>query len=99
MLGTDETNFPHNLLLTIRQVAGLHKAFTNSSSKYIKLSRTQISKIIESSGILGRLVGPLTIFGLPLMKNVLALLAQSVLVLLESTAAVSIVDIRIHKKY
>ena len=28
--GTNENNFPHNLLLTNRQVARLHNAFTNS---------------------------------------------------------------------
>ena len=39
MIGTDETNFPHNLLLTNRQVAGLYKAFANSSLKDIKLSK------------------------------------------------------------
>ena len=30
MVGADETTFPHNLLLTDRQVANLHKPFTNS---------------------------------------------------------------------
>ena len=33
----DETNFPHKLLLTNRQVANLHKAFANNSSTDIKL--------------------------------------------------------------
>ena len=32
----DETNFPHKLLLTDRQVASLHKAFASYSSKVIK---------------------------------------------------------------
>ena len=99
MIGTDETNFSHNLLLTNRQVAGLHEPFPNSSSKDIKLSRTEISKIIPPRGFIGRLVRPLTKFGLPLVKNVLALLAKSVLVPLALTAAASTVDTRIHKKY
>ena len=33
----DETNFPHKLLLTNRQVANLRKAFANNSSTDINL--------------------------------------------------------------
>ena len=36
----DETNFPHKLLLTNRQVANLHKAFANYLSADFKLSKT-----------------------------------------------------------
>ena len=53
----DETNFPHNLLSTNRQVASLHKAFANYLSTDIKLSKTQLSKMMQSEGILGRLLG------------------------------------------
>ena len=42
-----ETNFPHKLLLTNRQVANLRKAFANHTSTYTKLSKTQLSKIIQ----------------------------------------------------
>ena len=42
----DETNFPHKLLLTNRQVANLGKAFANYLSNDIKLSKTQLSRII-----------------------------------------------------
>ena len=42
----DETNFPHKLLLTNRQVANLGKAFANYLSIDIKLSKTQLSRII-----------------------------------------------------
>ena len=35
MIGTDENNFPHNLRLANRQVAGLRKIFANSLSKNI----------------------------------------------------------------
>ena len=34
----DETNFPHELLLTDRQVSSIRKAFANNSSVNIKLS-------------------------------------------------------------
>ena len=49
----DKTNFPHRLLLTNRQVANLCKAFANNSSTDIKLSKNQLSKMIESGGFLG----------------------------------------------
>ena len=48
MVGDDEINFPHKLLLTNRQVANLFKAFLNYLSTDIKLSTTQISKMIQS---------------------------------------------------
>ena len=41
----DETNFPHKLLLTNRQVTSLSKYFSNHLSTDIKLSKTQISNI------------------------------------------------------
>ena len=40
----DKINFPHELLLTNRQVSNLRKAFANKSSTNIKLSKTQISR-------------------------------------------------------
>ena len=43
----DETDFPVKLLLTNRQVANLCKAFANYSSADIKLSKTQVSKMIQ----------------------------------------------------
>ena len=42
----DENNFPHKFLLTNRQGANLHKTFASYSSTDIKLSKTQLSKII-----------------------------------------------------
>ena len=55
MVGDDETNFPHKLLLTNRQVVNLCKTFENHSSANIKLSKTQLSNMIQSGGFLGRL--------------------------------------------
>ena len=65
MIGDDETKFPRKLLLTKRQVANLRKAFANYFSTDIKLSKTQLSKMIQSRGFLGRLLGPLLKTGLP----------------------------------
>ena len=64
----DKINFRHELLLTNRQVANLRKVFANYLSTDIKLSKTQISKMIQSGGFLGRLLGPLLKTGLPLIK-------------------------------
>ena len=41
----DETNFPHKLLLTNRQVANLRKDLANYLSTDIRLSLTQLSKM------------------------------------------------------
>ena len=94
----DNTNFPHELLLTNRKVANLRKAFTNHTSADIKLSKAQLSKMIQSGGFLGRLLGPLQRTGLPLMKSVIKPFAKSVLVPLGLTAAASAADAGIHKK-
>ena len=83
----DETNFLHKLLLTNRRVANLRKAFANNSSTNMKLSKTQLSKMIQSEGFLGRILGPLLKTGLPLMKNVVKSLAKSALIPLGLTAA------------
>ena len=94
----DNTNFPHELLLTNRQVANIRKAFANHLSTDIKLSKTQLSKMIQPGGFLGRRLGPLLKIGLPLMKSVIKPLAKSVLIPLGLTAAGSAADAGIHKK-
>ena len=55
----DETNFPHKLLLTDRKVANLRKAWANNWPVNTKLSKTQLSKMIQQGGFLGRVLGPL----------------------------------------
>ena len=92
----DNTNFPHELLLTNRQVANLRKAFTKNTSTDIMLSKTQLSKLIKS-GFLGKLLGPLLRTGLPLMKSVIKPLAKSVLVPLGLAVAAPAADAGIHK--
>ena len=67
MIGGNETDFVHQLLLTKRQVANIRKTFASNSSTYIKLSKTQLSKMIQSGGFLG----PLLKTGLPLISNVI----------------------------
>ena len=94
----DNTNFPHELLLTNRQVANIRKAFAKNTSTDTKLSKTQLSKMIQSGGFLGRLLGPLLKTGLPLVKSVIKPLAKSVLIPLGLTAAASAADAAIHKK-
>ena len=98
MIGDNETNFCHQLLLTNRQVGNIRKAFANNSLIDIKLSKTQLSKMIQSGGFLGRLLGSLLKTGIPLIKNVIKPLAKSALILLGLTATASAVDAEIHKK-
>ena len=83
----DNTNFPHELLLTNRQVANIRKVFANHSSIDIKLSKTQLSKMIQPGGFLGNLLMKVA---MPLAKNVLAPLGSS--------AAMSAIDGSIKKK-
>ena len=65
----DKTNFPHKLLLTNRQVSDLLQAFANHSSTNIKLSKSQLSMMIQLGGFLCRILGPLLKTGLPLIKK------------------------------
>ena len=92
----DSANFPHELLLTNRQVANIRKAFPKNTSIDIKLSKTQLSKMIQSGGFLGTLLDPLLKTGLPLIKNVIKPLAKSNLIPLRLTAAASAADAGIH---
>ena len=75
----DEKNFPCKFLLTNTKVSKLRKDFQNNSSANIKLSKTQLHKIVQSGGSLGSLLGPLLKNGLPLIGNVLKSLAKKVL--------------------
>ena len=62
-------------MLTNRQVANIRKAFANHSSIDIKLSKAQLSKMIQSGGFLGnllcKLAGPVMKVAMPLAKNFL----------------------------
>ena len=84
----NRNDLPHELLLTTRKKTKLRNAFNNNMSTGLKLSRAQISKIIQSGGFLGslfsRLAGPLMKVAILLPKNVLAALG--------TTAAASAID-------
>ena len=88
-------DLPHELLLTTKQKTKLRNAFNNNISTNLKLSKAQISKIIQSEGCLGsllsKLAGLLMKVAIPLAKNVLAPLGI--------TAAASAIDAGIKKKY
>ena len=68
-------DLPRELLLTTRQTTKLRYASENNMSTDIKLSKAQISKIIQSGGFLGKFLGPLLKTRLPLIKNVIKSLA------------------------
>ena len=81
-------------MLTDRQVANIRKAFAKNTSTDIKLSKTQLSKMMQSGGFLGnllsKLAGPLMKVAMPLAKNILEPLGL--------TAAMSAIDGSIKKK-
>ena len=83
----DKGNFPHELLLTNREVSSIRKAFANSLSVDIKFSNAQLSKMIQSGRFVGKLLGSLLKTGLPLIKSVITPLDKSVLIPLGLTAA------------
>ena len=72
----DGNDLPHELLMTARQKTKLRNAFNNNMSNDLKLSKAQISKIIQSKGFLGslfsKLAGPLMKAAIPLTKNAIA---------------------------
>ena len=90
----NRNDLPHELLLTTRQKSKLKNAFNNNMSADLKLSKAQISKIIQSGGFLGsllsKLAGPLMEVAISLAKNVLEPLGI--------TAAASAIDAGIQKK-
>ena len=88
-------DLPHELLLATRQKTKLRNAFNNNMSTDLKLSKTQISKIIQSGGfsvslLSSKLAGPLMNLAIPFTKNVLAPL--------RITAAASVIDAGTQKK-
>ena len=87
-------NLPHELLLTTRQKTKLRNVFGNNVSNDIKLSKAQVSKVIQSGGFLDSLLsktaGPLINVAVPLAKDILAPLAI--------TAAASVIDAGVQKK-
>ena len=87
-------NLPYELLLTTRKTTKLRNAIENNLSTDIKLSKTQISKIIQSGGFLGlllsKIAGQLMKVTVPLAKNILASLGI--------TAAASAIDAKTQKK-
>ena len=80
--------------MTTRQKTKPTNAFNNNMSTDLKLSKAQISKIIQSGGFLGSLLskvaGPLMKVAIPLAKNALAPLGI--------TAPPSAIDAEIQKK-
>ena len=86
-------NLPHELLLTTRQTTKLRNAIKNNLQTDIKLSKAQISKIIQSGGFLDKILGPLLKTGLPVLKSVIKPFG-----LLGSTAASSATDAGVQKK-
>ena len=91
---SNKNNLPHELLLTTRQTTKLRNAIKNNMSTDIKLSKAQISKIIQSGGFLSSLLSKVAV---SLMKVAVSL-AKDILATLGITAAASTIDGAIQKK-
>ena len=93
----DGNDMPLELLLTTRQKTKLRNAFNNNMSTDLKLSKAQISKIIQPGGflrsLLSKLAGPLMEVAVPFVP-----LAKNILAPLGMTAAASGIDAGIKKK-
>ena len=87
-----------HIIIINTQVSRFCKTFANGSLANIKLSKTQLQKIGQSRGFLGRLLGTLLKTGLPFMKNALKPLPKKVLISLGLTAAASATNVAIQKK-
>ena len=85
----------HRVIVDNKTKNKIKNVFNNNKSTDLKLSKAQISKVIQSGGFLGsllsKLAGPLMKVAIPLAKNVLAPLGI--------TAAASAIDAGIQKKY
>ena len=90
----NKDELPYELLLTTRQSTKLRNAINNNMATDLKLSKAQIKKMIQSGGLLGKLLSkvadPLMKVAMPLAKNILAPLRL--------TAAMSAIDGSIQKK-
>ena len=87
-------NLPHELLLKTKQKMKLRNAFENNMSTDIKFPKAQISKIIQSGGLLGSLLSKIA----GTLMKVAVRLAKYILVPLEIRAAASGIDAGIQKK-
>lgn len=97
--GNDETAFPRKSLLTDWKVSKISKTFANNLSANIKLSKTQLSKIIQLGEFLDRFFRILLKTSLPLRRNLLKPPAKSVLITIELTTAASAKDAGIQNKF
>ena len=80
------------------QVTNIRKAFANFLSTDVNLWKAQLSKMIQSGGFPGIILGPILQTGLLLIKNAMKPLAKSDLITLGLTAAAAAADAGLHKK-
>ena len=95
MVGNDKNKFPHELLLTNRQVLSLHKSFANKSSADIKYP---IIKNDTIRWIFQQITWSITKNRINIKKNVIKPLAKNVLASSGLTAAASAEHAGIRKK-
>ena len=83
--------------MTNEKILNLCKVFANNSSANTKLPKPQLSKIGQSVGYLGRLLGKLLKTGFTVIENILKPLAENVLIQSRLTTA-SATDAGIQEK-
>ena len=80
----DGSDLPYELLLTTRQKTKLGNAFNSNMSTDLKLSKSQISRMIQYRGFLGSLLSeiarPLIKLAVPLANNILETSASAIYV-------------------
>ena len=77
IIGNDDTNFLHKLSLTNRKISSICQPFAIISAINVKLSKNQISKIIQSGGFPGKIYGLLLKIRLALAEIVLTPFAKT----------------------
>ena len=97
-LSSSQLNKLKSAVKQLRHTTKPRNAIEKNMSTNVKLSKAQISKIIQFGRFLGKLLGPLLKSGLPLTKNETKPLAKSVLIPLGLTAAASAGGVEIQKK-
>ena len=70
---SEEEELPHELFLATRQTTKIKNSFANNMSAHIKLSKAQMSKIIQTSGSYGFWLGNL---GKKALTNIAITLAR-----------------------
>ena len=99
IIGNDDTNFLHKLSLTNRKISSICQRFAIISAINVKLSKNQISKIIQLGGFPGKIYGLLLKICLALAEIVLTPFAKTESIPLVLAVAASWANAVIQRKF